>query len=85
VTVSTAGEPFEAFVPAPLPPEPPLAWSTDLRRRFDDALLGLGRLDPLTALLPNASLLLSVFEHRALHERRWSSLHFWSGAPQLRG
>ncbi|HQR54221.1 MAG TPA: hypothetical protein PLZ79_13215 [Burkholderiales bacterium] len=30
VTVSTAGEPFEAFVPAPLPPDPPLAWSADL-------------------------------------------------------
>jgi hypothetical protein len=24
VTVSTAGEPFQAFVPAPLPPEPPI-------------------------------------------------------------
>ncbi len=27
VTVATAGEPFQAFVPAPLPPVPPLVWS----------------------------------------------------------
>src|SRR5688572_2484143 len=61
VTVSTAGEPFQAFVPAPLPPEPPIAWSGALRRRFDEALLALGRLDALTAHLPNADLLLYSF------------------------
>ncbi len=58
VTVSTAGEAFKAFVPAPLPPEPPLEWSTALRHRFDEALVALGRLDSVTALLPNAALLL---------------------------
>jgi Fic family protein len=61
VTVPAAGEPFQAFVPAPLPPSPPLAWSPALRRRFDDALLALGRLDAVTRLLPNASLLLYSF------------------------
>jgi len=60
-TVSTASERFRAFVPAPLPPKPPLVWSPALRRRFDDALLALGRLDAVTALLPNASLLLYSF------------------------
>lgn len=60
-SVSTASERFEAFVPAPLPPDPPLVWSPALRRRFDDALLALGRLDAVTALLPNASLLLYSF------------------------
>jgi len=60
-TVSTASERFQAFVPAPLPPRPPLVWSAALRRRFDDALLALGRLDAVTALLPNASLLLYSF------------------------
>lgn len=58
VTVSTAGERFQAFVPAPLPPEPAVVWSSALRRRFDDALLALGRLDAITAVLPDASLLL---------------------------
>jgi Fic family protein len=61
VTVTTAGEPFQAFVPAPLPPEPPVVWSAGLRRRFDAALVALGRLDAVTALLPNAALLLYSF------------------------
>jgi len=61
VKVSLASEPFQAFVPDPLPPKPPIAWSAALRRRFDDALLALGRLDALTAHLPNASLLLYSF------------------------
>lgn len=61
VTVSTASEPYKAFIPAPLPPEPAIAWSAGLRRRFDDALVALGRLDALTAHLPNAALLLYSF------------------------
>ncbi|EXI90134.1 MAG: Adenosine monophosphate-protein transferase SoFic [Candidatus Accumulibacter regalis] len=61
VTLSTADEPYQAFVPAPLPPVPPLAWTPALRRRFDDALVALGRLDAITALLPNAALLLYSF------------------------
>lgn len=61
VTVAGAGERFKAFVPAPLPPKPPLQWSPALRRRFDEALLALGRLDAITALLPDASLLLYSF------------------------
>jgi Fic family protein len=61
VQVATAGERFRAFVPAALPPEPPIAWSSTLRRRFDEALLALGRLDALTAHLPNAALLLYSF------------------------
>jgi Fic family protein len=60
-TVAAASERFKAFVPAPLPPHPPLVWSPALRRRFDDALVALGRLDAVTALLPNASLLLYSF------------------------
>lgn len=61
VALSTAGEAVRAFVPAPLPPDPPIDWTPALRRRFDDALLALGRLDAVSALLPNASLLLYSF------------------------
>ena len=61
ITVSTQGEPFQAFVPAPLPPKPPILWSADLRRRFDDALVALGRLDAVSSMLPNAELLLYSF------------------------
>jgi Fic family protein len=61
VTVATAGEPFRAFVPAPLPPQPPIRWSPALRRQFDAALVALGRLDALASLLPNAALVLFSF------------------------
>jgi Fic family protein len=61
VTVSTTEEAFRAFVPVPLPPDPPLVWSAALRHRFDAALVALGRLDSVTALLPNAALLLYSF------------------------
>ena len=60
-SVSTTGERFKAFVPDPLPPAPPLVWSAALRRRFDDALVALGRLDAIASLLPNASLVLYSF------------------------
>lgn len=61
VTVTTQGEPFRAFVPKPLPPQPPVEWSPALRRRFDDALVALGRLDAVARLLPNADLMLYGF------------------------
>lgn len=61
VKVTTGSEPFQAFVPAPLPPEPAVAWSPTLRKRFDTALVALGRLDAVTGLLPNAALLLYSF------------------------
>ncbi len=61
VTVAAAGESVHAFVPAPLPPEPPIVWTPALRHRFDAALVALGRLDAVTDLLPNASLVLYSF------------------------
>ena len=61
VKVSTQGDAFSAFIPAPLPPQPPVQWSAALRRRFDDALVALGRLDAVSSLLPNATLVLYSF------------------------
>jgi Fic family protein len=61
VKVAGAGEAFKAFVPAPLPPRPAVAWSAPLRARFDAALVALGRLDAVTDHLPNAALLLYSF------------------------
>ena len=61
VKVATAGEAFRAFVPALLPPQPPVDWTPELRGRFDAALLALGRLDAMTDLLPNAGLVLYSF------------------------
>jgi Fic family protein len=61
VTVGTQGESYQAFVPTPLPPVPPIRWSPGLRRRLDDALVALGRLDAVSAMLPNAELVLHSF------------------------
>ena len=58
VRAAAADESFDAFVPAPLPPNPPIDWSPALRNRYDTALHALGRLDTITGFLPNAALLL---------------------------
>lgn len=61
VTVSTVGEKAKAFVPAPLPPSPPIDWTPELRSKFDQALLALGRLDSVSSLLPDTSLFLYMY------------------------
>ena len=61
VTTSTTGEKVQAFVPAPLPPRPPIDWTPELRSKFDKALLALGRLDSVTALLPDTALFLYMY------------------------
>lgn len=58
VTTTTVGETVRAFVPAPLPPTPPIDWTMALRERYDQALLALGRLDSVSMLLPETSLFL---------------------------
>lgn len=61
VTVSTVGEKVRAFVPAALPPHPPIDWTPELRGKFDRALLALGRLDSVSILLPDTSLFLYLY------------------------
>jgi Fic family protein len=61
ITFSTVGEKVKAFVPAPLPPTPPIEWSSELRDKFDQALLALGRLDSVSVLLPDTSLFLYMY------------------------
>ena len=61
VTISTVGEMVQAFVPAPLPPKPPIDWTPDLRNKFDQALLALGRLDSISTLLPDTLLFLYMY------------------------
>jgi Fic family protein len=61
VTISTVGEQVQAVVPAPLPPHPPLDWTPELRGKFDQALLALGRLDSVSTLLPDTSLFLYMY------------------------
>ena len=61
VMISTAGEEAKAFVPDPLPPEPSIKWTPELRQKFDQALVALGRLDSLSCWLPDTSLFLHMY------------------------
>ncbi len=61
VTISTAGEKAQAFVPQPLPPKPAIEWTAALREKFDQALLELGRLDSVSMLLPDTSMFLYMY------------------------
>ena len=61
VTISTVGEEARAFVPAPLPPNPPIEWTPEIRSKFDQALLALGRLDSIATFLPDISLFLYMY------------------------
>lgn len=56
--VSFVGEPCFAFVPNPLPPEPPLQWDASLHRMAQRASVAIGRLSGVTALLPDSQLFL---------------------------
>ena len=55
---SSAGETVRAFIPEPLPPDPPLAFDGPLQVALEQALLALGRLDSVTSLLPDPDLFL---------------------------
>jgi len=48
----------KAFVPAPLPPNPPLEIDSKLQGRIYQAMHSLGRLDAISTLLPDAHLFL---------------------------
>ena len=50
---ATAGEQVHAFIPAPLPPNPPLALGGDLQQLLEAATLAVGRLDSVLTLLPD--------------------------------
>ena len=61
ITISTVSERCEAFIPDPLPPDPPLALDEHLRGLLDTAYVALGRLDGMSLLLPSASLLIYMY------------------------
>src|SRR5437667_9546238 len=61
VTSKEAGEAVRAFVPNPLPPNPPLALDHDLSLHLDRAHLALGRLDGVSGILPDTHLFLYAY------------------------
>ncbi|HEX9821750.1 MAG TPA: Fic family protein [Methylomirabilota bacterium] len=58
---STGAEQIRAFIPAPLPPVPPLAFEGDLQKALEAAVLAVGRLDGVSALLPDKALFLYAY------------------------
>ena len=63
-TTAVAGETVRAFVPAPLPPLPALELTGERQRLLERALLACGRLDAITALLPEPDLFLYAYVRR---------------------
>jgi Fic family protein len=60
-TSTVGGETVRAFVPTPLPPEPPLRINSALQSKLDAAHLALGRLDSVTTLLPDTHVFLYTY------------------------
>jgi Fic family protein len=61
IEIDGGPEGFAAFLPRPLPPDPPLAIGPDLQRSLDEANQALGRLDGITLLLPEPDQFLYSF------------------------
>lgn len=61
---SVGGEIVRAFVPAPLPPQPPLDLTGERARLLERAHLACGRLDSITALLADPHLFLYMYIRR---------------------
>jgi Fic family protein len=61
---ATGDETVRAFVPASLPPDPTLDLSGARQRLLEQALLACGRLDGVTALLPDPDLFLYAYVRR---------------------
>lgn len=54
-------EPVHAFIPAPLPPNPPLVLDGPMQRALESAVLALGRLDGISTILPDQALFLYTY------------------------
>jgi Fic family protein len=52
---------YRAFIPAPLPPEPPIQMDSEIVALLSQADLALGRLDGATLILPNPNLFVAMF------------------------
>jgi Fic family protein len=57
-------EGYRAYIPAPLPPDPPLKFDTQLATVLAGAGTALGRLDGVAATLPNPELFVAMYVRR---------------------
>lgn len=61
---SAFGDVVRVFIPDALPPRDPIVMDDDLQRRYEQALLACGRLDGISALLPDRGLFLYAYVRR---------------------
>src|ERR1700745_1725530 len=54
-------EGYRAFIPAPLPPDPPRGTDIEMSRLLSDADRSLGRLDGVGSVLPNPDLFVAMY------------------------
>lgn len=60
-------EGYRAFIPAPLPPDPPIRMSAELTMCLSDADRALGRVDGVASILPNPDLFVAMYvKHEAV-------------------
>lgn len=52
---------YSAFIPSPLPPDPPVQMDDELTRLLSDADRALGRLDGVASVLPNPNLFVAMY------------------------
>lgn len=55
------GAGYSAFIPAQLPPDPPVAMDAELTRLLSEADRSLGRLDGIGSVLPNPNLFVAMY------------------------
>lgn len=55
---------YRAFIPRPLPPDPPIALTLARSSLLSDATLALGRLDAAAQLIPDPDLFVGMYVHR---------------------
>lgn len=55
------GSGYRAFIPAPLPPEPPIVMDEEMVRLLSSADRCLGRLDGVASVLPNPNLFVAMY------------------------
>lgn len=52
---------YKAFIPAPLPPDPPIIIKGDLQNLLSKADMSIARLDEMGHVLPNANLFIAMY------------------------
>ena len=58
---------YRAFIPTPLPPNPPIQMDKQLTRLLSQADRALGRLDGVASVLPNPALFVTMYvRHEAV-------------------